>query len=103
MVALAHHDIKTARRMLQEALADPINLYPYTHVQGLLGLARIAAHEGDQATCRSQLQRALAFAGNRSLIEEYVDVVLEIARLDPEKRPRSNCYAMLMPTRQRPA
>ena len=87
LVALAHQDIRTARRMLQEALADPINLYPYTHVQGLLGLARIAAHGGDLATCRSQLQRALAFAGNRSLIEEYVDVVLEIARLDPVDAP----------------
>ena len=33
------------------------------------------------------VQRALRFAGQRSLIEEYVDVVLEIARLDPADAP----------------
>jgi len=87
MVSLAHDDIQSASRMLNEALADPINLYPYTHVQGLLGLARIAAYQADFATCRLQLQRALAFAANRSLIEEYTEVVLEIARLDLEGAP----------------
>ena len=82
MVALAHGDVEKASRMLNEALADPINLYPYTHVQGLLGLARIAALQGDSETCQMQLQRALAFAGNRSLIEEYAEILLEIARHD---------------------
>ncbi len=82
MVALAHGDVEKASRILNEALADPINLYPYTHVQGLLGLARIAALQGDAETCQMQLQRALAFAGNRSLIEEYAEILLEIARHD---------------------
>jgi DNA-binding SARP family transcriptional activator/Tfp pilus assembly protein PilF len=87
LVALGKGDVKRAKLLITEALADPINIYPYTHVQGLLGLANIAAREDDLTLSRSLLRRALRFAGQRSLIEEYVAVVLEIARLRPANAP----------------
>ena len=87
IVALGYGDLATAKHKIEMALADPVHLYPYTHVQGLLGLAEIAAREGDPVHCRTLLRQALRFAGQRSLIEEYVEVVLEIARLNPEGAP----------------
>jgi ATP/maltotriose-dependent transcriptional regulator MalT len=99
LVALGRGNVETARTLLAEALSDPINLYPYTHIQGLLGLAKIAAHEDEMARCCALLRQALAFAGNRSLIEEYVEVVLEIARLNPADAPVEallrNTYALV--------
>jgi tetratricopeptide (TPR) repeat protein len=83
LVALARGESVVAQRLLAEALADHANLYPYTHVQALLGLAQIAAQTGDTAGSRRLLQRALAFAGARSLLEEYVEVLLAIFRLLP--------------------
>ena len=87
LVTLGKGDVRRAKQLITEALADPINLYPYTHVQGLLGLADIAAREEDLMRSRSLLRQALRFAGQRSLIEEYVEVVLEIARLRPANAP----------------
>ncbi len=83
LVALARGESAVAQRLLAEALADHANLYPYTHVQALLGLAQIAVQLGDAAGGRRLLQRALAFAGTRSLLEEYVEVLLAIVRLLP--------------------
>ncbi len=87
LVALGRDDLTTAKQMLQDALADPINLYPYTHVQALLGLADVAAREGQMHESSRLLRQALRFAGQRSLLEEYVEVVLEIARLQPGHAP----------------
>ncbi|MEZ4557936.1 MAG: AAA family ATPase [Caldilineaceae bacterium] len=75
------------------SLADPINLYPYTHVQGLLGLANLADRLGDTERCCALLRQALRFAGQRSLIEEYVEVVEEIVRLNPPEAPTVCCCA----------
>jgi DNA-binding SARP family transcriptional activator len=87
LVALGRNEIALARELLQEALADPVNLYPYTHVQGLIGLAEIAAREGRMGDSSRLLRQALRFAGQRSLIEEYAEAVLEIARLQPLHAP----------------
>ena len=80
LVALAQGDVATAQKELENALADPINLYPYIYVQGLLGLADLANQQGRPDACRQTLQRALAYAGERSLVEEYGDTLVAIAR-----------------------
>lgn len=84
LVALARGEHAAAQVQLQSALADPVNLYPYIYVQGLLGLATIASHQREAARCRQILQQALAYAGQRSLVEEYSETVLAIANLSPD-------------------
>jgi DNA-binding SARP family transcriptional activator len=79
LVALARGDLPIARMLLEGALSDPVNLYPYMHVRALLGLARIAHEEGDAVTAESLLRQSLRFAGRRSLLEEYIETLLEIA------------------------
>ncbi len=87
LVALARGESTTAQSLLAQALDDHANLYPYTHVQALLGLAQIVEHSAGSAGRRNLLQRALAFAGERSLLEEYVDVLLAIIRLGALEAP----------------
>ena len=87
LVALARGEHAAAQTQLQSALADPVNLYPYIYVQGLLGLATIAHHQGEAALCRQTLQQALAYAGQRSLVEEYMETVLKLATLHPPAAP----------------
>jgi DNA-binding SARP family transcriptional activator len=80
LVALAQGDLATAQQELEQALADPVNLYPYIYVQGLLGLAAIARQEGQLARCRELLQRTLTYAGERNLVEEYGDTLRAVAQ-----------------------
>ncbi|MDQ3249734.1 MAG: hypothetical protein M3Q45_11085, partial [Chloroflexota bacterium] len=87
LVTLVRGNLEGAKHLLTEALADPVNLYPYTHVRALLGLAQIAQREGDAAASAALLRQALRFAGRRSLLEEYVETVLEIAKLQPVGAP----------------
>jgi len=87
LVALARGEPGDAQRLLQQALDDHGNLYPYTHTQALLGLAQLAEQRGDSADCRVYLQRALAFAGERCLLEEYIEALLVVAHLMPTAAP----------------
>lgn len=87
LVALARGNVDDAQMLLETAIEDPVNLYPYTHVRALLGLARIAHRRGDQTTSAALLRRALRFAGQRSLLEEYIETVVEIARAQPVGAP----------------
>ncbi len=87
LVALGYDDLARAQRLIEEALSDAVNLYPYVHVQGLLGLAEIAHRRDEPQLCRSLLYKALRFAGQRSLIEEYIETVLAVARLSPAQAP----------------
>ena len=87
LVELARGDLRIARDLLQGALVDPVNLYPYMHVRALLGLARIARLEGDTAAADALLRQALYFSGRRSLLEEYIETVLEIAEQRPQGAP----------------
>ncbi len=87
LVALARGELDRAATQLHTALIDAVNLYPYIHIQGRLGLATIAHQRGDQTTSRAHLQWALHFAGQRSLLEEYVETLLAIARLAPPDAP----------------
>ena len=80
LVALEQGDWTTAQKELEQALADPVNLYPYIYVQGLLGLAALADQQGRREECCQLLQRTLAYAGERSLVEEYGDTLVAIAR-----------------------
>jgi DNA-binding SARP family transcriptional activator len=83
LVALERGETAQAETLLQGALADAVNLYPYTHVQALLGLARLAHGRGDEAAMTNRLRQALHFAGRRSLVEEYVDTLALIVQLCP--------------------
>jgi DNA-binding SARP family transcriptional activator len=87
LVALEQGEVETARNLLTEALVDPVHLYPYTHVHALLGLARIAQGDGDLTARDCLLRQALRFAGRRSLLEEYIAIVLEVARFRPADAP----------------
>jgi DNA-binding SARP family transcriptional activator len=101
LVALARGDRSTAHSLLEGALSDPVNLYPYMHVRAMLGLARIAHEEGDAETAASLLRQSLRFAGRRSLLEEYIETLLEIAYQEPEGAPAEqliqNMIAYLRP------
>ncbi len=87
LVELARGERQSARTLLQGALSDPVNLYPYMHVRALLGLARLARLEGDDARAEALLRQALRFSGRRSLLEEYIETVLEIAAQRPAGAP----------------
>ena len=91
LVALDRDDRVTAHRLLDTVLADPVHLYPYTHVQALLGLARLADREGNPVGRDALLRRALLFAGRRSLLEEYFAVVLELASVRPPRPLSPHC------------
>lgn len=87
LVSLARGNVEQARQLLEAAQADSINIYPYTYVQALLGLARIADYTQD-ATQRDQLLRkALRFAGQRSLLEEYMSVLVTLAHMNVPGAP----------------
>ncbi|HXF61533.1 MAG TPA: AAA family ATPase, partial [Caldilineaceae bacterium] len=96
LVALAQGRLDKAEALLETAVADPINLYPYTHVRALLGLARIAHLRGAQVHSTELLQSALRFAGRRSLLEEYIETVLEIVRLRPAGAPIEQLIASVL-------
>jgi len=96
LVALQRGDRHGATVMLERAIADEVNFYPYTHVSALLGLSRIAHLEGRQFTADQYLRRALHFAGSRSLLEEYAQCIDEMARQQPEGAPsRQFAHQML--------
>ncbi|MFN8440692.1 MAG: AAA family ATPase [Caldilineaceae bacterium] len=96
LVLLARGEPEDAKALLQAALADSGNFYPYTHVRALLGLAEIAAQEGDLEECAKILRQALHFAGKRSLLEEYLSIVMAIARLQPTGAPLQELSASLL-------
>lgn len=87
LVVLARGEVDNAKRLLEQGLADSVNLYPYMHVRALLGLARIARLQGDVQEGDWLLRQALRFAGRRSLLEEYIETLLEIARVRPAGAP----------------
>ena len=87
LVALARNEANEARAILAAALVDPVHLYPYTHVQALLGLARIAQIDGDAAQAEQLLRQTLRFAGRRSLLEEYIAVIEAIVALGVATAP----------------
>jgi DNA-binding SARP family transcriptional activator/tetratricopeptide (TPR) repeat protein len=87
LVALQRNKLPAAQRLLEAALADAVNLYPYTHVQALLGLARLAHLRQDAEGAAALLRQALRFAGQRSLLEEYIDTLLVVAELQPAGAP----------------
>jgi DNA-binding SARP family transcriptional activator len=87
LVELARSNLPQARTLLEGALLDPVNLYPYMHVRALLGLARIARLEGNPARADTLLRQALRYSGRRSLLEEYMETLLEIAVQRPPDAP----------------
>lgn len=96
LVALTRNQDQEAETLLYNALADAVHLYPYTHVQALLGLAQIASKRGDAAACRLWLQQSLHFAGERSLLEEYVDTLVVVAQLLPDEVPVTTEVASML-------
>ncbi len=76
-----------AETLIREAMSDAPSLYPYTHVRGLLGLARICHERGDAAGSSEFLRQSLRFAGRRSLLEEYAEAVECIVHLQPADAP----------------
>lgn len=76
-----------AETLIREAMSDAPSLYPYTHVRGLLGLARICHEREDLTGSADFLRQALRYAGRRSLLEEYAEVVGTIVHLQPADAP----------------
>lgn len=87
LVSLARGNIEQARQQLEAAQADRINIYPYTYVQALLGLARIADYMQDIRQRDQLLRKALRFAGQRSLLEEYMSVLVTLAHINAPGAP----------------
>jgi tetratricopeptide (TPR) repeat protein len=87
LVSLARGNIERARQQLEAAQADHINIYPYTYVQALLGLARIADYTQDTRQRDQILRKALRFAGQRSLLEEYMSVLVTLAHMKVPDAP----------------
>lgn len=87
LVALSRGDLSSAQDLLEKALSDADNRYPFTYVNALLGLAHIARQRGDRQTSTHILRYALRFAGRRSLVEEYAESVRAIVQLRPEGAP----------------
>lgn len=87
LVHLERGQVEMADLLLQEALTDPVYIYPYTFVQGLLGKAQISQQRGDDLACSKFLREALRFAGRRSLIQEYATCCMMIARLQSASAP----------------
>ena len=87
IVALENCQLADAHKILTEALLDAESLYPYTHIQALLGLARIAHARAEEESVAKLLQQALQFSGQRSLIEEYMETVQAIVNLQPADAP----------------
>lgn len=87
LVALARGQPEVAQRLLMAAQADQTNFYPYTYVQALIGLARIEQMRGATDARDRWLRRALCFAGKRSLLEEYILVLVELAQMNPAGVP----------------
>ena len=96
LVALEQGKVEEARRLLGEALVDSVHLYPYTHVHALLGLARIAHLDADMAERNRLLRQALQYAGKRSLLEEYIAIVLEVAHFRPTGVPLVELIASVL-------
>ncbi len=71
LVALARGRLAEAKTLLHQGLADPEHRYPFTYVQGLLGLARLAQRTGQAERSVGLFRRALGYAGKRSLVREY--------------------------------
>lgn len=96
LVALARGEVEEARGRLEAAQADTINIYPYTYVQALLGLARIADFTQDAAQRNRLLRKALRFAGQRSLLEEYMSVLVTMAHLNVTNAPFADLIDSLL-------
>lgn len=96
LVALARNNLEQARSLLEGALGDSVNLYPYMHVRALHGLARIARAQGNDARADALLRQALAFSGRRSLLEEYMETVIEIALQRPAGAPVAKLIEALL-------
>lgn len=87
LLALQQGDFVQAGALLETAVADPFNLSPYTYVRGLLGLARMAYLQQQPAISSRYLRRALAFAGQRSLLDEYIAALQTAVHLQPADAP----------------
>lgn len=87
LVSLARGNVEQARQQLEAAQSDSINIYPYTYVQALLGLARIADYTQDVEQRDQILRKALRFAGQRSLLEEYMSVLVTLAHMKAPDAP----------------
>ena len=96
LVALARGKTDSARALLEGAQADVANIYPFTYVQALLGLARLAEVDNDVALRDMLLRKALRFAGERSLLEEYIAVLVVIAQAQPADAPLEELVASVL-------
>ena len=96
LVALARGARDEARALLEGAQSDAANIYPFTHVQAIIGLARIAESDGDMALRDALLRKALRFAGERSLLEEYITVLLAISQVRPVQAPLPELVASVL-------
>jgi DNA-binding SARP family transcriptional activator/Tfp pilus assembly protein PilF len=87
LVALAQGATTVAQAQLETAVGDPFHIMPYSHVRAWIGLAHLAHAQDHPAECRHALRRALLFAGERSLLEEYHLAVIATAQLLPQSAP----------------
>lgn len=79
-----------AATAFEAALAEAPALYVYNYVMAHLGLAWLLRRRGDLGSARAEVVHALAFAGQRGLLAEYVSAAVEAGRLArAEGRPQA--------------
>jgi DNA-binding SARP family transcriptional activator len=86
-VGVARGHLAGTVEAVEAALNDPGNQFPFTYVRGVLLLARVAAKQGRDDASAAYLRRCLRYAGQRSLLDEYVQAVLALMDLRPSGAP----------------
>lgn len=87
LVALAQGDPVTAQALLETAIGDPFHIMPAARGRAWIGLAHLAHDQNRLEHCADLIRRALHFAGERSLLEEYIHAVIAAAQLLPQTAP----------------
>jgi DNA-binding SARP family transcriptional activator len=71
-----------AEILLEPALQDRTRLYGSTYVWALIALAWLRFNKGELEEARTLLRQSLTFSGRRSLLQDYAQSAIEMARLE---------------------
>ncbi len=82
LLAMFRHNLAEAARYFDLALSGSQNLYVSNFVVVYLSQARIKRKQGQLEAAQQDIIRAMAFAGERGLLADYISAAVEAARYD---------------------
>ena len=82
LLAMFRHNLPEAVRYFDLALSGSQNLYVSNFVVVYLSQARIKRKQGNLEAAQQDIIRAMAFAGERGLLADYISAAVEAARYD---------------------